>query len=984
MKPRLLKRETLETRQLLAGDVCDTVQLAVASTFAEGEGTRLADASLSRSTIASDWVEEDSGQLVAIRMSPSYYGNGIPGASLPSGPLATAYLYQRDGNGELQSSGTIEFDFFPERLIWTENELVIIGTNDRGAAGSSIEPETYVLSVNREQLLDRSRRSLEGELQSVVVDSDRLFISTKFQITSDDDATSGGEIVPNVGHRISVYDLAKTELTKITSGETDGPLTDGAIRGDDLLILEPTATFSQASPFARRLTHYKLSDEGLTEQGGFDVQAAAEYRIQFAADGDTATLVSTSQPAGATSQATTANQFATDVQVTLVDFSAESPSLFDAFEVPLDTNAFDYTIAGTSLLIDSAKNDAIIVNLDQSVDLDTENRIQRRVIPPATFPIYSVRVQALTRDLLAISRTAQISASQSSLGNSANTQVTLYSISSGQVTGQVNSNADAAAFFLPGNDEPELMEWTDLANQIRTHRLSVFDVDGSADLTERNQVEFRGATELDTNSDRLIVRQVDQMLEFPWDGLDQPNAIALGDSLAPPHAVDDVIEHNVEWQYPYLNVLDNDEFAATSTAFPAKITDLIDAPEGITLNEQGRLRLSNELLATGGDYEFSYVVQQSRFQTVGNVSLSLIRYEQSEISDLRNQVIEFALADLEIFPESISFERVVPYVQIAMPAELSNGADNPLGGRFGIITELVVNDQLYRYAADFDDNVVRLDSRIVETAMELSMRSIDGTGQAVDSLEPGDEFFIEVTAKDVRPFGAGVFAVGFDLPIPPAQLELTGEIQFLGDWDPVFTQDLTNSIDDLYAVELEFDHPGNAAQPVVRIGVRAIAGGHVTLQLNPAEGRGRELLLRSRNDEVSPFEVSFGSLQLEIAGIRPSDTDASGAVTPMDALRVINFLARYGDTAVDDLPNLVPNTGEGEEVDLLTRFQRLDTNADGIISVRDALRVINDLAIEYASNKNSSEGELILADSTDQKHQSWSTGLVDDVHSTLF
>ncbi|MDV6032879.1 MAG: hypothetical protein F9B45_22900 [Phycisphaera sp. RhM] len=228
--------------------------------------------------------------------------------------------------------------------------------------------------------------------------------------------------------------------------------------------------------------------------------------------------------------------------------------------------------------------------------------------------------------------------------------------------------------------------------------------------------------------------------------------------------------------------------------------------------------------------------------------------------------------------------------------------------------------------------------------MELSMRAVDVDGNTVESIQSGDEFFVEVTARDLREFGFGVFAVAFDLPLPVSQLELTGELILLGKFDRIGEPITAGGIDEFSALEALIKHPGNDAQGVVRFGVRAIAGGQVTLQLDPAESLGAELLLRGRNDEVSPLEVDFGSLTLNIDGIEPTDTDASGAVTPSDALRVINFLGVYGSVLVDDLPTLTTRV-EGEDgQQRLRSMRRLDTNADGLISARDALHVINDLA----------------------------------------
>ena len=253
-------------------------------------------------------------------------------------------------------------------------------------------------------------------------------------------------------------------------------------------------------------------------------------------------------------------------------------------------------------------------------------------------------------------------------------------------------------------------------------------------------------------------------------------------------------------------------------------------------------------------------------------------------------------------------------------------------------------------------------------------------GEAIEGIRPGDEFFIEVVAKDVRTFGEGVFAVAFDLPIPAANLELTGEVQLLGDWDQIGEDTLT-AIDEFHALENLIEHPGNASQPVVRFGVRAIAGGEVVLQLDPAERRGAELLLRGVDEVISPFEVDFGSLTLEIDGVRPTDTDGNGTVTPTDALRVINFLGVFGSVAVDELDALMPGDSEGENLIELAAMRRLDVNADGQISARDALGVINELARSFTGTTG--EGESLSGGLLGEKVQDESE-LSDFAESSLF
>jgi hypothetical protein len=71
------------------------------------------------------------------------------------------------------------------------------------------------------------------------------------------------------------------------------------------------------------------------------------------------------------------------------------------------------------------------------------------------------------------------------------------------------------------------------------------------------------------------------------------------------------------------------------------------------------------------------------------------------------------------------------------------------------------------------------------------------------------------------------------------------------------------------------------------------------------------------------------------------DVNASGAVTPLDALQVINAIARNA-----------PATGAIDlEVNPITTPQYPDVNGDGQVTPRDALAVIQELADQVANSR---------------------------------
>jgi hypothetical protein len=409
--------------------------------------------------------------------------------------------------------------------------------------------------------------------------------------------------------------------------------------------------------------------------------------------------------------------------------------------------------------------------------------------------------------------------------------------------------------------------------------------------------------------------------------------------------VDDAFRINSESRDHYLEVLENDDFPIAPALVPGQIVDLIEAPQGVEIAPGGRLiRLSEDLLAAGGSHQFQYTLGQGAARSTANVELTLYRYRETEVQAILEQIVAQAAEALQVAPETLTVGAEWRFTGRPMPDELAPGLENPLAGRYGLVLDLLAGDQLVRYAGDFQGRVVQLSHRPLETAMELRMSAVDGQGNPLERIASGETFFIEITAEDLRAFGQGVFAAAFDLSVPAAQLELTGDLQLLGAFDDLGGEKSATGIDEFVAVELLLKHPGGGPQPIVRIGVRAVAGGDVMLRLDPADSVGAELLLRGRDDLVSPLEVRFGTLELAIDGIRPTDTDANGATTPRDALRVINFLARHGSRDIEELTALSALAEAEQAEGSVVSSRRLDTNADGRVSALDALTVINAIA----------------------------------------
>ncbi|MEE2675447.1 MAG: dockerin type I domain-containing protein, partial [Planctomycetota bacterium] len=105
---------------------------------------------------------------------------------------------------------------------------------------------------------------------------------------------------------------------------------------------------------------------------------------------------------------------------------------------------------------------------------------------------------------------------------------------------------------------------------------------------------------------------------------------------------------------------------------------------------------------------------------------------------------------------------------------------------------------------------------------------------------------------------------------------------------------------------------------------------------------------------IPGLEINYRSFDLQILGGAEGeallDTNGDGAVTPIDALGVINQLNEFGSSAV----------AEGETAGLDRSF---DVNRDSFVSPLDALEIINYLN-EQALDMGEGEGIEIVGQST--------------------
>jgi hypothetical protein len=983
--PRRPRCERLETRQLLAGDVClvppaeaafAADELRVADQMAaEGEQNPALPSGLARRptadevaslmaeliTSARDAVErellmERQGVVAAFRAERPQPSDSGAAAEATGGVI---YLMHRGVGDELLERAAIAVDFAPRRLLLSERSLLVVGDSSERSDPSSIE--TVWMSVDLDVPSRRQTGSLAGVLSGVAVEGDRMFVS----------ALRIPEVMPAIypppplPHTVAVFDVADGAAREIARGETFAAVTADALFGDDIVLLE--RRFAEAGAdvidwMQRRheLTRYRIAETQLVRVGSAELGGGDDVRSRLAADGQTAVVVARHpQLSGAQRESALQSTFRVD----LVDLSGEIPVLFQSIDVATRSVQGSIEIGERAVVIADGLRRLWVVDVNQQIDVDPASRVSlvEYALQGGLGALSPLAIHEVAADRFLVTHPKRSIGETSDTSSASTMQLALLSAETLAVRSVLETRAGSVAVFTDGSATPKQIRLRgSYALPPLAAELQVIRVGDDGSLSAGSSVSLEGVLESDVNADRLLLRQRDRLVEYRWDALDVPIEMPLGEALPSPVAVDDVFRRNADGRNVYLDVLANDQFVESipwGTAIARdsepgrsdrlRIVDLVAAPEGVSIFHDRQIRIDEALLRSGESFRFQYTISQFGQESTAEVRVDLYRFSDDDVDDALNNVLQEVSEAASVPVEDVVAGRPIRYTARPMPGKLGIDVENPLGGAYGVVVDVIAAGQLFRYAADFEGNVARLTERPLETVMALNLHAVDGNGQPVETLRVGDEFFIEVIAEDLRAFGAGVFGVAFDLAIPPQYLELTGVVGLQGDFDQLGDAVGESGIDDFIALENIILHPGSAAQPVVRFGVRAVAGGEVALQLAPADRLGAELLLRGRDSEVSPLETRFGGLDLFIDGIRPTDTDGNGRVTPLDALRVINFLGRHGVVEVDRLPQLL--TGEPESFDSqsdarLTAMQRLDINADRWITPRDALLVINEVA----------------------------------------
>ena len=222
----------------------------------------------------------------------------------------------------------------------------------------------------------------------------------------------------------------------------------------------------------------------------------------------------------------------------------------------------------------------------------------------------------------------------------------------------------------------------------------------------------------------------------------------------------------------------------------------------------------------------------------------------------------------------------------------------------------------YAYHTDTRDTVILsetvedwrdpLDPLPSEPVVRVRLEVMDASGQVVTTVRAGETFTLNMYVDDLRPEGAGVFAVYADVFYPGRLVSISDEgITFSSPYANGRSgeAEATGLIDELGAFA-DIDRTGDAERLLSSISFVARRAGTASFVLTPAGEVGHEVLIYGSNLVVPAGLVQWEGVQVQVVGgwhntELPTDVNDDGRTTPQDALHCINAINVHGRQSLD-------------------------------------------------------------------------------------
>ena len=760
---------------------------------------------------------------------------------------------------------------------------------------------------------------------------------------------------PQYTETTTVYRITSDGLSTVDTVELS-PGSQLTFHGEDLYAVEhqvPNSLLQHLSHTLEdidlRLSRLRIGESSVERVATLDFGPAFFARLFISNDGSTATL---------TAQDLTDSSV--DSVLHLLDLSDDGINLFESISVGDGAlavgSAEDDFVVFVSAYPGGSNNQLVIVNVDQSIDIAAELRVD-----PIELPEHFSVVQSPIRvgeQLVLFGLDS--SAPSRALDWPATAKLISISLSDASILATTNLEHDRANDFFLIDAETNRVGWIESDGSDDTIVYATLSDDGEFLDQDRFSIERHSALRAGPSS--LLVHEFDRFSEYFWDGETDPNHITLREP-PPIKAVDDYFTIEQRFGYQYLDLLENDEFDRYRSP---EIVELFDAPDSTEILANGLIKVPAQ--AFRESTSFDYVIFDGVNESRATVEIDVTpRFDDDVVDDLVQQIREDLADDFEIDIERIVVTFVEEFADEPLPIVLRDGTSFVLEN--AILVTLNTGDGGNAiYGANLDGRIIQIDSHRggeidptdpsnvpVEPGIlvEIGLKPVDEDGAELVEIFEGDEFWLELTAEDLRVFGGGVFAAYIDLEWSSDSLSVTGDAIYLDSYygrkDGIGLSE--DGFDEVGAYDQNIRGPNAiGAQSLMRVPVKALASGEITLQPKAAEHN--DTLIRGSDYPVAESNIRFSPLTLNVIAPPPvlefaaTDTNADGELTSFDALMVVDFLSENGVTSLTEFESAMAAQGESPAFDMAA-IRRLDTNANGEITPLDALLVVNDLSDQF-------------------------------------
>ena len=241
--------------------------------------------------------------------------------------------------------------------------------------------------------------------------------------------------------------------------------------------------------------------------------------------------------------------------------------------------------------------------------------------------------------------------------------------------------------------------------------------------------------------------------------------------------------------------------------------------------------------------------------------------------------------------------------------------------------------------------------------IRIRLQPVDADGNEISVIEAGQEFRLNVLVEDLREEATGVFGAWVDVRFDSAIASFAGPVEPGADYvnGIAGSLDVAGLIDEVGGFA-SLERVGAGERLLASIPLVATQSGVLDFEPDGADDSpAHDIGLFDLNRPVGQAEVQYVGAQLTVTGglhnsDQATDTDGDGSTSPLDALRIVNFLNQYGPMAISAVRTLELQASQdvGEQ-----RPQLLyDVNGDGHVTPLDVLQIVNLL-----NARSSGEGE---------------------------